>query len=694
MTNEAVGPHGDRPVAARERIRTCSIALSSGSSSRSNIKWSELGQALVVTEDAIIVLSPLTGLHPTLAGPSRAQDVECHPDWNGRFPHSVIQINVKTFLVDEHSERRRILLESDYSSVDPRFQNVQWTSASWSRPGMGPHGSCLILAATSELDLFVLGAPRNAWTGEWKLLHALDLNPVAELAGLDTAPLSQSAAFDTKVFTESRALLRKKQMATEVLCASFFHLEESVPSAYIVAGTRSGHLVVWNCQAATGHCTFILAAPVSSTGIEQLIVAPHPDAQDAQPRARIAFQDADGAHVCEFSPSQLSPVVSVSAHHSLISVWYWYNQWLIYSTIGKVHLYDVQSRQTTTFSLGTGSSSSYDPFSPAVSISDCSIPGYTVDVVLQDLRVYRTPSVDTSRAQSHPLILAPTFPSTLQGYPPMTEALQRKHDLHQAFLGFQPDSSSSLPSAQLVGAVRTDERVAFLGYNVSETLRYQMELNCDSSITPAAILDEALERISLVPCTPPYLVVRILLAFASTRRQSDAFRAGLLVAVEERWRASFNISTDGTTESSRLSKVLKVQRQLLYLLTCCIEPTALATLSRQHKESILRDWLAAFGQTQSNSMETEESCAACQAELTLSWDESRPDFGWAKCQQGHVWPRCSVSLATMTDREVRVCTGCWAKSLLPGKPGQSPHLTLMLEAATACLYCGSFWILR
>lgn len=691
-----------------ERVRACSIALSSVSSLLGNLKWSDLGQALVVTQDAIVVLSPLVGLHPTLAGQSRAQDVESHPDWDGRFPHSVIQINVKSFLQGQHSVRRRLLLESDHSSVDPRFLSIQWSSASWSKPGMGPHGSCLILATTSEQDLFVLGAPRNAWTGEWQLLHAIHLSPVADLTNLDAAPLSGAgphADGDKLVFTQSRALLRKKQMATEVLCASFIHPNQSNSPTYIVAGTRSGHLALWQCQSITGHCTFLSATQVSDTSIQQLILSTQVDANDATSQATIAFQDAGGIRLCDFCvqedrsfvrPSTLGTVYS---HHSMISAWHWHNHQLIYSTIAKVHVYDVRTAQTKSFSLATEPNSSYDPFSPAISVSDCSDPQYSAQVVLQDLRVYLIPSLATPPPRSLPCTLSPIYPPTLSRYPPLTETLQRKHELHQAFLGYQTDPGSSLSSASVVGAVRTDERVAFLGYNVSEVIRYQMEVIRDGNVQPVTILDEALERVSLTTSSPPYLVVGTILACLCTHQQPDAFRDQLLSAVEQHWRPLLDASAaDDKNESLNLTQVRNAKERLLYLLTLRLDssstsqPASLSTLKKRHKELILRDWLKKSGQSQDAA--TDESCAACQTQLTLSWDKDQDDFGWARCQNGHVWPRCSVSLAPISDREVRVCTGCWSKSLVPGKPGQTARQSDMLAAATKCLYCGSCWILR
>ncbi|KAJ9479049.1 hypothetical protein PHBOTO_002527 [Pseudozyma hubeiensis] len=375
----------EQPSEARERIRACSIALSSGSSKLGDLEWSELGQALVVTDEAIIVLSPLTGLHPTLAGQSRTQDVECHPDWQDRFPHSVAQINVKTFLEHETSIRRRILLESDHSSVDVRFLSVQWTSASWSKPGMGPNQGCLILATTSELDLFVLGAPLNAWTGEWKLLHAVSLDPIAASVQLSANKLGHA---DKEVFSRPRALLRKKQLATEVLSASWSDVHGPTASTqtllspgsqatYIVAGTRSGHIGVWQCAAISGHCTFMSATPVSSTGIEKLLVSPSMGEKDKDALAKIAYQDSDGVKLCDFFIAdggvnvKLSKVSPVASDRRTITAWHWRQHRLIYSTIGRVHVYDAKTGRTASYILDTNTNSNSDPYSPTICISDC-----------------------------------------------------------------------------------------------------------------------------------------------------------------------------------------------------------------------------------------------------------------------------------------------------------------------------------
>ncbi len=679
-----------------QRIRTCSIPLSSGSSRIGNLEWSDLGQALVVTEDSLVILSPLSPLNPALVPQSRAHDVECHPRWQGRFPHSLVQINVQTFLENEHSLRSRIILEADHSAVDPRFLNLQWTSATWSKPGMGPHGSCLILATTSELDLFVLGAPRNAWTGEWRLLHAVDLQPVAGLAqvGLPkSSPASSHAAGDRDIFTRSRALLRKKQMATEVLCAAFIDLPSRAPllapSTYIIAGTRSGHLAVWECHASTGHCTFLTATAVSNTAIEQISLSVQAAALEADAQARIAFQDAGGIRLCDFyaledhAVLQLIESPSVRTGHCMVTAWHWSDHRLLYATIGAIHIYDVHSAEAAVFALVTDAASDDDPYLPVVAIEASPDPAFLAVAILQDLRKYHIPPPTVSPTETQPTPLLPVHASTLLGYPPLTESLQRKHDFHQAFLAYRSESGSSLASASLIGAIRTDERVAFLGYNVSDTLRYQLELVHNSAATPERAIDEALGA-CIQPQSrpsPPYLFARTILALLATSSDADAYRSSLHAAIQQRWQSLLQTSNDGTDPEPRLAEGRHRQGCLLFILACRLSeqcahpPPALDALRKKHKGRVLYDWLqrqlsdltprlssspqpteedrklltrfsvaarmlpaASFeAQEEQQVVVTEETCAACQAQLTMRWDEHQNDFGWAKCQNGHVW---------------------------------------------------------
>jgi hypothetical protein len=367
----------------------------------------------------------------------------------------------------------------------------------------------------------------------------------------------------------------------------------------------------------------------------------------------------------------------------MVTAWHWSKHCLLYATIGAIYIYDVQSASTTVFALVTDAASDDDAYSPVVAIEASLDPAFLAVVVLQDLRKYRIPSLTVTPTETQPIPLLPVYASTLLGYPPLTESLQRKHDFHQAFLAYRSDSGSSLASSSLIGAIRTDERVAFLGYNVSDTLRYQLELVHNSAATPEQAIDEALGA-CIQPqsrSSPPYLLARTVLALLATSSDPDVYRTSLQAVIQQRWQNLLQTSNNGTDPEPRLAEGRHRQGCLLFILACRLSeqcahpPPALDALRKQHKGRVLDDWLqrqvrdltarlsssaqsseedrkllARFtvaarmrpaasleAQEEQQAVVTEEICAACQTQLTMRWDEHQNDFGWAKCQNGHVW---------------------------------------------------------
>ncbi|GEM08877.1 hypothetical protein Rt10032_c06g2894 [Rhodotorula toruloides] len=91
----------------------------------------------------------------------------------------------------------------------------------------------------------------------------------------------------------------------------------------------------------------------------------------------------------------------------------------------------------------------------------------------------------------------------------------------------------------------------------------------------------------------------------------------------------------------------------------------------------------------SQAYEQSETCPACRAPVPLA------NTRFARCEQGHQWERCSITLALVSTVSVRTCTSCDRKALLPGavvgvfKDGKIDEL---LRKATCCLYCGGRWM--
>lgn len=475
----------------QETILLGSISLPSCSAVHGNLTWSALGQALVVTDDILFVLSPLIGIHPRLAAPSRLCDIETHADWTGRLPHASSQIHIKTILDQDSTVRRRRALEADYSDSHPLFSNLRWRSASWSRPGMGPNGSCLILAVTSEMDLYVLGAPNNAWTGDWRLLHSVDLSKAGERLAADARDAHTVTQVitdqDKMMFSTSRNDIRLRQKATEVQCASWLDPVpltddlhrgsltdrcEHLSSTCIVAGLRAGYAVVLRCQAVTGHCTLLSFARLSEWAVDRILLN---TSERSESLVKMAFQTADGVFV---SPLRLNtddeviqvPSLSPILPHQTISHWKWFEHRLVVGTAGRAHVYDSRSDAIATHLLAPSSDPQSDPYSPAISIyQDGRVNGCVV--VLQNLQTYYVPFSDSVQRP-----LEATKASVIKGYPPLLEPFQHEYDALQKYHAFAPQFEMALDasSSHLVGVTLMDERVASFGFNVSETSKYQL----------------------------------------------------------------------------------------------------------------------------------------------------------------------------------------------------------------------------
>ncbi|GAA5855166.1 hypothetical protein JCM9279_007574 [Rhodotorula babjevae] len=82
------------------------------------------------------------------------------------------------------------------------------------------------------------------------------------------------------------------------------------------------------------------------------------------------------------------------------------------------------------------------------------------------------------------------------------------------------------------------------------------------------------------------------------------------------------------------------------------------------------------------------ACPACKAHVPLA------NVRYASCENGHRWERCSLSLSLIASVQVRTCSSCERKALLPSAlatlPPDGPVRT-MLKKATACVVCGGRW---
>jgi len=88
-----------------------------------------------------------------------------------------------------------------------------------------------------------------------------------------------------------------------------------------------------------------------------------------------------------------------------------------------------------------------------------------------------------------------------------------------------------------------------------------------------------------------------------------------------------------------------------------------------------------------------ETCPACGVQVPLK------DITMAVCDNGHSWPRCSVTTFILSSPWVRTCVACSRKAFLPPSAHQElPTIAQvwvveeLLEAVHRCLFCDNGFV--
>jgi len=111
-----------------------------------------------------------------------------------------------------------------------------------------------------------------------------------------------------------------------------------------------------------------------------------------------------------------------------------------------------------------------------------------------------------------------------------------------------------------------------------------------------------------------------------------------------------------------------------------------------HRTDILRELQKGNTSALSRLGSARESCPACEAEIRLENDER------GTCANGHMWQRCSLTLAVISDFYPRTCRGCRRKTLMVPNPKAGATLLSNSKSATwieaalrancVCGFCG------
>ncbi|TNY24367.1 putative zinc-finger of transcription factor IIIC complex-domain-containing protein [Rhodotorula diobovata] len=181
-------------------------------------------------------------------------------------------------------------------------------------------------------------------------------------------------------------------------------------------------------------------------------------------------------------------------------------------------------------------------------------------------------------------------------------------------------------------------------------------------------------------------------------RAQEALARGLL-----KHRAVLSPEHDHLAVLAQLGLARQLIKETLGRLTAVLGATPLSDVERPYHARLLLASASLFPPTPTDPAAEllpadalaqayearEATCPACKAHVPLA------NVRYACCEKGHQWERCSLSLALIASVQVRTCSSCERKALLPDAlrdlPADGP-VRRMLQAAKACVMCGGRWV--
>ncbi|EPQ28650.1 uncharacterized protein PFL1_03953 [Pseudozyma flocculosa PF-1] len=491
---------GSATTAGNSLVLLASATLKGQSGRLTNLQWSSGGQALVPLKQSLVILTPCLGLHPQLFDSVRLSDLEAHPNWWDKFDHLIHSIEYRPIYESDPTVRTRSAVSKDYSAIHASQLEQSWQQAEWSPPGLGVAGSSLIAALSHEHDLYIIGAAKNPFGADWRVLHAVDAEPIRRHVRRERQQASEAGAPSVPAFFAPDVQTgRLESRAGQFLCAAW---TEAIPpdrtrpgsagdasevQALLIAGTRSGHLALWECSNRASAPRLATCSRTGSWDVLGICVGPWQAGRVTgtmscrivtHDRQRVAIWTLERARdrLDIKQASELPPPLP----GRMISVWKWFGGLLVYATTGEVHVFDADNGTTRTFELSEGGRDDCDPLRPAASIRPKG-SGSCI-IALQDSSRYLVP-LDINAGAPAGDTLVPLAAPVARGYVPLLSEVQPAYDALQRLHGEAAESSSASPVDALEASIRSYDSVASMGLTVSGSSRYNLWLR--SPVVPA-----------------------------------------------------------------------------------------------------------------------------------------------------------------------------------------------------------------
>ncbi|PWN87848.1 hypothetical protein FA10DRAFT_177864 [Acaromyces ingoldii] len=88
---------------------------------------------------------------------------------------------------------------------------------------------------------------------------------------------------------------------------------------------------------------------------------------------------------------------------------------------------------------------------------------------------------------------------------------------------------------------------------------------------------------------------------------------------------------------------------------------------------------------QDEGIDIGERCPACDAVVRMALVED--ELRWARCQAGHVWKRCSVGIALITQSRTRICSTCGSEFKNAADASCGVEESLLEQRTRTCCIC-------
>ncbi|KAI0358005.1 hypothetical protein OH77DRAFT_1449501 [Trametes cingulata] len=289
------------------------------SPSAKSLRFSQDGQAILLTKHAVYILTPDAGVNVELSSVMK-QTLDSKLPPGSTSPLGWLRTMVE---FDRSTMHQWPTDCQDWGSVclgslDPTLQALALSPSH-----LTASGGCLLALLNSNLELTIWGAPKNFLTGEWIKASSLQshLLPLQDVTSvLKTAALQGSGSVLLRTLQAQSMCIEWTPQPDWGLTPAPF-----IDASLLAVGNRAGSVTLLRFDRATCGMVVVDSAPVADRWVTHLAWSAWTDCHDSACEAMLACGAADGSvtvyNIRQTLTSKSSPANISSDHEVNVSVW-------------------------------------------------------------------------------------------------------------------------------------------------------------------------------------------------------------------------------------------------------------------------------------------------------------------------------------------------------------------------------------